>query len=66
VNKLESRLRSLPISDDGSVVFHVDYEHQDPSGRGRLFAIGDKVNVSNEKIHVQSLSRVCIAIYELL
>lgn len=46
---LAARLTNHPISEDGCVVYQVDYEHRDPSGRGRLFAIGDQIHMSDDK-----------------
>mmetsp|Transcript_13171 Transcript_13171/g.28582 ORF Transcript_13171/g.28582 Transcript_13171/m.28582 type:complete len:588 (-) Transcript_13171:241-2004(-) len=31
------RLESLPIDNNGCIIYQVDYEHRDPSGRGRLY-----------------------------
>jgi hypothetical protein len=34
---------------NGGVVYEVNYEHRDDAGRGRLFAIGDNVKISDSK-----------------
>ena len=41
---LQEQVKGLVADDKGRVVFQVQYEHRDPSGRGRLFAIGTKVH----------------------
>ncbi|KAL7550481.1 hypothetical protein ACHAWF_013704 [Thalassiosira exigua] len=46
---LIARLESLPMDTGGCVVYQVYYEHRDPSGRGRLFAIGENVKVDDDK-----------------
>eukprot|EP00979_Chaetoceros_neogracilis_P006752 scaffold1380_cov290-Chaetoceros_neogracile.AAC.13 len=46
---LMARLRSLPVDDNGCVVYEVEYEHKDSSGRGRLFAIGESISISDDK-----------------
>ena len=49
VKALISRLSRLPIDINGCVVYEVNYEHRDEAGRGRLFAIGKNVKISNSK-----------------
>jgi hypothetical protein len=45
-----SSLKDLVRDESGCVVHEVEYEHRDPSCRGRLFAIGQQVKVlSNDK-----------------
>jgi hypothetical protein len=46
---LIARLGSLPVDDNGCVVYEVEYEHKDSSGRGRLFAIGESISISDDK-----------------
>ena len=46
---LVARLGSLPMDENGCVVYEVEYEHKDPSGRGRLFSIGESINISDDK-----------------
>lgn len=46
---LETLIRNLPSDDNGFVVHEVLYEHRDPSCRGRLFAIGGKIKVLDDK-----------------
>jgi hypothetical protein len=46
---LMARLGSLPVDDNGCVVYEVEYEHKDSSGRGRLFAIGESISISDDK-----------------
>ncbi len=44
---LAARLHDYPTDENGCVTYEVEYEHRDTSGRGRLFAIGDKVKVDD-------------------
>jgi len=46
---LMARLGSLPVDDNGCVLYEVEYEHKDSSGRGRLFAIGESISISDDK-----------------
>ena len=49
VKSLAARLKDQPVDDKGCVTYEVKYEHRDLSGRGRLFAIGETVKVSDSK-----------------
>jgi hypothetical protein len=46
---LMARLGSLPVDDNGCVLYEVEYEHKDSSGRGRVFAIGESISISDDK-----------------
>jgi hypothetical protein len=46
---LMARLGSLPVDDNGRVVYEVEYEYKDSSGRGRLFAIGESISISDDE-----------------
>jgi len=50
---LEEFTRAAPVDSMGCVVHEVRYEHRDSASRGRLYAIGAKVNVLGEK-HVRT------------
>ncbi|KAL3769853.1 hypothetical protein ACHAW5_000725 [Stephanodiscus triporus] len=42
-------IEDLPEDSNGCVIYEVQYEHRDPSFRGRLYAKGEKVYSLNEK-----------------
>jgi len=42
-------LKEYPRDKNGCVVYEVEYQHKDASSRGRLFAVGNQVKVSEEK-----------------
>jgi hypothetical protein len=46
---LMARLGSLPVDDNGRVVYEVEYDYKDSSGRGRLFAIGESISISDDE-----------------
>jgi len=60
---LMARLGSLPVDDNGCVLYEVEYEHKDSSGRGRLFAIGESISISDDKYprtaNLQGMQKDC-------